>query len=91
MSTHSTSSLHVFNFFFLEHPKIELFISHCGNLGLTEGVDAGVPIICIPMYGDQHRNARVAEQKGFSVFLDYKSLTEDKLRSAINEMLTNKR
>lgn len=75
----------------LMHPKIELFISHCGNLGLTEGVDAGVPVICIPMYGDQHRNARAAEQRGFSIFLDYKSLTEDKFRSAINEILTNKR
>ncbi|XP_014273693.1 UDP-glucosyltransferase 2 isoform X4 [Halyomorpha halys] len=75
----------------LQHPKVELFISHCGNLGLTEGVDAGVPVICIPMYGDQHRNAKAAEDKGISIFLDYGSLTEDKLRSAVNEILTNKK
>ncbi|CAH1406598.1 unnamed protein product [Nezara viridula] len=75
----------------LQHPKIELFISHCGNLGLTEGVDAGVPVICLPMYGDQHRNARAAEMSGFSIFLNYQSLTEDTLRAAINEILTNKR
>ena len=73
-----------------EHPKVELFISHCGNLGLTEAVDAGVPVICIPMYGDQHRNANSAKNAGFSIFLNYKSITEEQIRFAINEILTNK-
>ncbi|XP_015368702.1 PREDICTED: UDP-glucuronosyltransferase 2C1-like, partial [Diuraphis noxia] len=37
----------------LMHPKVKLFISHGGISGLYEAVDAGVPVLGFPLFGDQ--------------------------------------
>ena len=41
----------------LEHNKTRLFISHCGNNGQFEALYHAVPIICLPVFGDQLYNA----------------------------------
>nr|BAN20833.1 glucosyl/glucuronosyl transferases [Riptortus pedestris] len=71
----------------LAHPKTELFIGHCGLLGLNEAVVRGVPVICIPIYGDQPTNSEYVREHGIGLVLDYWSLTEEKIRWAINEIL----
>jgi len=37
----------------LAHPNVKLFISHGGKLGTTEAFYEGVPVLGIPVYGDQ--------------------------------------
>jgi glucuronosyltransferase len=37
----------------MTHPNVKLFISHGGYLGSTEAVSEGIPILGLPMYGDQ--------------------------------------
>ena len=37
----------------LSHPNVKLFISHGGYLGTTEATSEGVPILGLPIYGDQ--------------------------------------
>lgn len=74
----------------LAHKNVILFISHCGNLGLNEAVHEGVPIICIPVFGDQPYNARCVESRGIGTFLDFhKDFTYGKIKSTIGGFLSN--
>lgn len=71
------------------HPKVKLFISHGGLLGNLEAVYAGLPVLGMPFYGDQRRNIEGFAQAGWAIRLDYDEVTEESLRWALNEMLTN--
>ncbi|KAK4876034.1 hypothetical protein RN001_012456 [Aquatica leii] len=73
----------------LAHPNIRVFITHGGLLSLTEAIYFGVPIVGIPVFGDQPLNVELAEESGFGVGIPYKSLTENNLRNAINLILNN--
>ncbi|XP_063244329.1 UDP-glycosyltransferase UGT5-like [Bacillus rossius redtenbacheri] len=71
----------------LEHPKTLAFISHCGNLGTLEAVHAGVPVVGIPLYGDQPNNARSLEARGMAVLLPYPGITKDSVLRALRTVL----
>ncbi|OXA40298.1 UDP-glucuronosyltransferase 2C1 [Folsomia candida] len=58
----------------LGHPKIRLFITHCGAGGIEEAIFHGVPLIEIPFFGDQP-----PERQGFLVRLEWKDVTEERL------------
>ncbi|XP_053673812.1 uncharacterized protein LOC128724073 [Anopheles nili] len=73
----------------LAHPKVVLFITHGGMFGSQEGIYRGVPMLYIPFYGDQHRNALKAEQAGYALTLNFPELNVITLGSRINELLTN--
>lgn len=73
------------------HPNVKLFISHGGLLGNLEAIYAGLPVLGMPFYGDQKRNIEGFVQAGWAMRLDYDNITEDSLRWALNEMLTNQR
>lgn len=73
----------------LAHPNVKLFISHGGLLGSTEAVYHGIPIIGIPIYGDQSLNVARAQQAGWGYELNYENLTESSISWAINHVLTD--
>nr|QIK00363.1 UDP-glycosyltransferase [Xylotrechus quadripes] len=75
----------------LAHPNVKVFITHGGLLSTTETVYHGVPVLAIPVFGDQHRNARNAERNGFALSLPYKdpNFSEEKLSELLKELLTN--
>jgi glucuronosyltransferase len=73
----------------LAHSKIKLFISHCGLGGIMEAKFHGVPMVCVPLVGDQPNNARKISHEGWSSTLNLNDLTEETLSAAINEVLTN--
>ncbi|XP_037970930.2 UDP-glycosyltransferase UGT5 isoform X2 [Plutella xylostella] len=75
----------------LAHPNIKLFIGHGGLLGLQETIVAGVPILGVPVFGDQYLNILATVQNGHGELLEYKNINEENLRTVINKMLTNKR
>lgn len=72
----------------LGHPNIKAFITHGGFGGTTESVYHGVPLVGIPMFGDQNLNMEKAQATGFAITLDYVTLTEEKLTAALNEVMT---
>ncbi|KAF5298202.1 hypothetical protein FQA39_LY02626 [Lamprigera yunnana] len=73
----------------LAHPNVKLFITHGGLLSTTETLYHGVPIVGIPIYGDQEMNIANAVQEGYALHLPYKELNEVKFAWAINEILNN--
>ncbi|XP_017001942.2 UDP-glucosyltransferase 2-like [Drosophila takahashii] len=75
----------------LAHPKIKLFITHAGKGGITESQYHGVPMVALPIFGDQPRNAALMEQSGYGLSLDLLSITEESFRKAITEVLENEK
>ncbi|KAJ3642495.1 hypothetical protein Zmor_025267 [Zophobas morio] len=73
----------------LAHPNVKLFITHGGFLSTIETVYHGVPILAIPIFGDQKLNARTAMNNGFGVVLPYSEITQDRLTQTIKEVLNN--
>ncbi|GLG96693.1 ADP,ATP carrier protein 1 [Gryllus bimaculatus] len=55
----------------LAHPKLRLFITHGGLMSTQEAVYHGVPVVGIPLFGDQQLNMNRAAAAGFGVSLDF--------------------
>uniref|UniRef100_A0A182NXB2 UDP-glucuronosyltransferase n=1 Tax=Anopheles dirus TaxID=7168 RepID=A0A182NXB2_9DIPT len=56
------------------HRNVRLFVSHGGLLGVSEAVHCGVPVVLIPIYGDQFLNTAALENRGAGVHMAYESL-----------------
>ncbi|CAG9834234.1 unnamed protein product [Diabrotica balteata] len=73
----------------LAHPNVKLFITHGGFLSTIETLYHGIPTVSVPVINDQQTNARQAEKNGYSIVVDYNTLTEEQLSAAIEEILSN--
>lgn len=73
-----------------DHENVKAFISHAGMLSTTEAAHCGVPMISIPIFGDQFANAGAAKDSGLGVVLNYRDLTKESLLNAINKVLSTK-
>lgn len=75
----------------LAHKNIKLFISHGGLLSTTEAIMEGIPILSIPIFGDQRLNMKFVESKGFGKILNYDDVSEENLLKAIASLLNDER
>ncbi|XP_035895883.1 UDP-glycosyltransferase UGT5-like [Anopheles stephensi] len=75
----------------LAHPNVRLFIMHGGLGGIAEALFHGVPIVGIPMFGDQPVNLAQVEKEGWAYVLQYTELTVETFSKAINEVLHDPR
>ncbi|XP_028160100.1 UDP-glucuronosyltransferase 2B15-like [Ostrinia furnacalis] len=73
----------------LRHPKVKLFITQGGLQSTDEAITAGVPLIGIPMLGDQWYNVEQYAYHKIGLQLDMETLTEEKLDSAIRTILND--
>jgi glucuronosyltransferase len=71
------------------HPNVKVFITHGGNLGTTEALSEGVPLLGVPLFGDQLMNMKRAEAKGYGLTINFQNITEEGFSEALNELLTN--
>ncbi|CAG4945776.1 unnamed protein product [Parnassius apollo] len=71
----------------LKHDNVKVFISHAGILSTIEAVDAGVPVVAIPLFGDQYGNAAAMVDAGIANIVPYSDLKKSLLMDAINEAL----
>ncbi|VVD02085.1 unnamed protein product [Leptidea sinapis] len=71
------------------HPNTKLFITHGGLLSTFEVLRFGVPIIGIPMFGDQFINVNRAVRKGFAKRFDLGQEPVNVLIDHIKEILRN--
>uniref|UniRef100_A0A7E4WBW0 UDP-glucuronosyltransferase n=1 Tax=Panagrellus redivivus TaxID=6233 RepID=A0A7E4WBW0_PANRE len=73
----------------LHNLKLLAFISHAGQNSFNEAIGAGVPMLCLPVFGDQPRNAHHIASKGLGLQLNHKGLTKAKVVKALKEILDN--
>lgn len=59
---------------------------HGGMNSIMETLNYGKPVIVVPLFGDQMRNAAIVERSGFGIKL---SLTEFKIREKIQDAIHN--
>jgi UDP:flavonoid glycosyltransferase YjiC (YdhE family) len=63
---------------------VRLFLSHCGLNSLSEALARGIPLVCWPLFADQHINASHAANEGCGVVVpdDGPDGTEPRRRAA---------
>ncbi|XP_017145347.1 UDP-glucuronosyltransferase 2B31 [Drosophila miranda] len=70
----------------LAHPKVLAFVTHGGMLSTTESIYHGKPVIGLPIFSDQFFNMAHAEQTGYGIMLNFKSLNAADLKAAIERI-----
>lgn len=74
----------------LGHPKTRAFITHAGSHGVYEGICNGVPMVMMPLFGDQMDNAKRMETRGAGVTLNVLEMTSDDLANALKKVINDK-
>jgi glucuronosyltransferase len=75
----------------LDHPKVIAFISHGGINSINEATAAAVPLICIPLFAEQLRNAIMVEYRGIGIKVEKKEIMEGRLEETIKTILDDQR
>ncbi|KAH8381158.1 hypothetical protein KR200_006458, partial [Drosophila serrata] len=73
----------------LAHPNIKLFITHAGKGGVTEAQYHGIPMLALPVFGDQPSNAAAVVEQGFGLTQSLLTLEEKCFHEGIREVLEN--
>ncbi|EPB76932.1 UDP-glucoronosyl and UDP-glucosyl transferase [Ancylostoma ceylanicum] len=72
----------------LADDRITAFVTHGGSGSMMESAVHGKPLIVIPLFGDQTRNAKTVVKYGFGIHLEKsKLLRRDAFRDAIENVL----
>ncbi|XP_039511704.1 UDP-glucuronosyltransferase 1A5-like isoform X5 [Pimephales promelas] len=74
----------------LGHPKVKAFITHGGSHGIYEGICNGVPMVMLPLFGDQGDNAQRLVARGVAEALSIFDVTSEKLLVALRKVLDDK-
>ena len=74
----------------LAHPKVKVFVTHCGNNGQMEALHHGVPMVGVPIYYDQYQGAARMEYQGYGKSFSIINDPPEKLTKLIHEVFENK-
>jgi len=74
----------------LGHAKVTLFLSHCGLLSAQEAIYHGKPMLCLPLFGDQFRNAKMLEGIGMGRKALWEETSAEELEALLKEMVENR-
>ena len=75
----------------LAHPSARAFITHGGSHGIYEGVCHSVPMVMIPLGGEQADNVQRLASRGVGVVLDMGGITVASLLEVLDEVINNTR
>ncbi|KHJ48189.1 UDP-glucoronosyl and UDP-glucosyl transferase [Trichuris suis] len=75
----------------LQHPKTVAFLTHCGYKSLREAICADIPVIALPFFGDQFRNAAMVRKLSIGVHVDKADVQKSALRSRCYEVIRNRK
>ena len=71
------------------HKNVKAFITHGGQLSCLEAVRAGVPLLAVPVFGDQPSNADRAKHMGYALKVDFSPDMVPEFGVALKELLSN--
>ncbi|CAI9559564.1 unnamed protein product, partial [Staurois parvus] len=74
----------------LGHSKVRLLVTHGGMNSLMEAVYHGVPVLGIPLFGDQYENMVRIKAKQMGTFIPPKQLKAENFASTIKHVIENK-
>ncbi|KAK7127632.1 hypothetical protein R3I93_020269 [Phoxinus phoxinus] len=73
----------------LGHLKARAFITHGGTHGIYEGICHGVPMVMLPLFGDQGDNVHRVATRGVGVILSIHDITVQTLVDALNAVIND--
>ncbi|EDV31455.2 uncharacterized protein Dana_GF15364 [Drosophila ananassae] len=73
----------------LAHPNTKLFITHAGKGSVAEAQFYGVPMVALPLFGDQPSNSEILAKSGFGRWLDVHTLTEEDFEKTVLDVMEN--
>ena len=73
----------------LGHPKTKAFVTHGGANGIYEAIHFGIPMIGIPLFGEQHDNIAYIVAKGAAISLDFRTMKRADLLNALEAVIDN--
>nr|XP_054751398.1 UDP-glucuronosyltransferase 2B15-like [Lytechinus pictus] len=73
----------------LGHSKTRLMMYHGGNNGLHEALYHGVPLIMVPIIGDQHDTAARVVERGTGLRITRQELSKLQVVDSLKEVLSN--
>uniref|UniRef100_A0A8C5NSV0 UDP-glucuronosyltransferase n=1 Tax=Junco hyemalis TaxID=40217 RepID=A0A8C5NSV0_JUNHY len=74
----------------LAHPKTRAFITHGGSHGVYEGICNAVPMVLMPLFGDQMDNAKRVESRGAGLTLNILEMTSADISNALKAVINDK-
>ncbi|XP_065696931.1 UDP-glucuronosyltransferase 1A1-like isoform X2 [Patagioenas fasciata] len=75
----------------LAHPKTRAFITHGGSHGIYEGICNAVPMVLMPLFGDQMDNAKRVESRGAGLTLNILEMTSQDISAALKAVINDKK
>ncbi|XP_030343146.1 UDP-glucuronosyltransferase 1-1-like isoform X1 [Strigops habroptila] len=75
----------------LAHPKTRAFITHGGSHGIYEGICNAVPMVLMPLFGDQMDNAKRIESRGAGLTLNVLEMTTKDISTALQTVINDKK
>uniref|UniRef100_A0A8C3R192 UDP-glucuronosyltransferase n=1 Tax=Cyanoderma ruficeps TaxID=181631 RepID=A0A8C3R192_9PASS len=75
----------------LAHPKTRAFITHGGSHGVYEGICNAVPMVLMPLFGDQMDNAKRVESRGAGLTLNILEMTSNDISTALKAVINDKK
>lgn len=73
----------------LKHNNTKAFITHGGLMGSMEAVHYGLPVIVMPVFADQLRNARIFVHKRIGVMVHIDNINQASMDAALDAVLND--
>ena len=71
----------------IAHPNLKVFVTHGGIGSLTEAIYHKATLVGIPFAQDQKPNLIRAEKNGYAILLDYGTITEEIITTAVQKAM----
>ncbi|XP_063705004.1 UDP-glycosyltransferase UGT4-like [Culicoides brevitarsis] len=75
----------------LAHPNVRLFITHGGLFSMQESLFNGIPMLIIPFFNDQFKNAARATREGYGKKQFLHEITHESLNQTISDLLNDEK
>lgn len=76
---------------YLDHTNCKLFITHGGIHGIMESINAGIPMLEFPVFGDQFQNSKICQENEIAIMSNIFRLSEETLEKDIKHLLTDQK